>query len=95
MSAGTRDHKYDAILPARVEARLLCIGARSSGFLLFALTAFLWVSLLTWSVTDPSLTHPAGTSTGNAAGPLGAVLSELLLQTLGLGAVVCLLAPVI
>lgn len=95
MSAGTQDHRYDAILPARVEARLLCVGARSSGYLLFALTAFLWVSLLTWSVTDPSLTHPADTSTGNAAGPLGAILSELLLQTLGLGAVVCLLAPMI
>jgi S-DNA-T family DNA segregation ATPase FtsK/SpoIIIE len=95
MSAGTRDHRYDALLPEPVEARLLDLGARSVGLLLLALTVFLWVSLITWSVNDPSLTHPAGTNTGNAAGALGAILSDLLLQLLGLGAVVCLFAPMI
>ena len=95
MAAGSRDQKYDAFLPEPVEARLLGLGARSSGVLVLALTAFLWVSLITWSVNDPSLTHPTGTSTGNAAGPLGAIISDLLLQMLGLGAVASLLAPMI
>ena len=81
--------------PERVKAGLVGLGRRLSGALLLALTALLWLSLLTWSVNDPSLTHQTGNSPGNAAGPLGAILSDLLLQTLGLGAVGCLLAPLI
>jgi len=96
MPPGLRDQSYDALLPERVEARLLGLGARTSGVLLLAITAFIWVSLLTWSVNDPSLTHHAsGARTGNAGGPPGAILSDLLLQMLGLGAVVCLFAPML
>ncbi len=82
MSAGTQDNKYDALFPERVKAGLVTLGRRLSGALLIAFTALLWVSLLTWSVNDPSLTHQTGNSPGNAAGPLGAILSDLLLQTL-------------
>ncbi len=93
MSAGFRDERYDALLPERVEARLLGLGARMGGLVLLAVTGFIWLSLLTWSVNDPSLTHTPGSDAGNAAGPLGAIVSDLLLQLMGLGAVVGLLAP--
>lgn len=93
MSPGLREEKYDALLPERVEARLLGFGARSSGVLMLAVTAFIWLSLLTWSVNDPSLTHPHGAAAGNAGGAVGAVAADLLLQMLGLAAVVCLFAP--
>jgi S-DNA-T family DNA segregation ATPase FtsK/SpoIIIE len=82
-------------LPERVEARLLGLSARSAGGLMLAVTAYLWLSLLTWSVNDPSLTHPTGAGTGNAGGPVGAILSDITLQMLGFGTVVCLFAPMI
>jgi S-DNA-T family DNA segregation ATPase FtsK/SpoIIIE len=93
MSSGHREERYDALLPERVEARLLGLSARSAGGLMLAATGFLWLSLLTWSVNDPSLTHPTGAGTGNAGGPVGAILSDITLQMLGFGAVVCLFAP--
>jgi S-DNA-T family DNA segregation ATPase FtsK/SpoIIIE len=92
---GVREEKFDTLLPERVEARLLGLSARTGGFVLLALIAFVWVSLLTWSANDPSLTISGGARTGNAAGPVGAILSDILLQMLGFGAVACLFAPML
>ncbi len=93
MSSGHREERYDALLPERVEARLLGLSARSAGGFMLAATGYVWLSLLTWSVNDPSLTHPSGAGTGNAGGPVGAILSDITLQMLGFGTVVCLFAP--
>ncbi len=82
-------------MPERVEARLLGLGARSGGAGILIAAGFLWVALITWSVNDPSLTNPSGANTGNAAGPLGAIVSDLLLQMLGFGAVAGLFAPML
>jgi S-DNA-T family DNA segregation ATPase FtsK/SpoIIIE len=90
-----REEKYDALLPERVEARLLGLSARTGGFLILASLAFAWASLLTWSANDPSLTNPGGADTGNTGGPIGAILSDILLQMLGFAAVVCLFAPML
>ena len=90
-----REEKYDALLPERVEARLLGLSARTGGVLILALLAFAWASLLTWSANDPSLTNPGGAGTGNAGGPVGAILSDILIQMLGFGAIVCLFAPML
>ncbi|MBY0224299.1 MAG: DNA translocase FtsK [Hyphomicrobium sp.] len=92
---GFREEKYDALLPESVEARLLGLSARTGGFVLLALLSFVWMSLLTWSANDPSLTISGNAATGNAGGPVGAVLSDILLQMLGFGAVVCLFAPML
>jgi len=92
---GLREEKYDALLPESVEARLLGLSARTGGFLLLALLSFVWISLLTWSANDPSLTISGSAGTGNAGGPVGAILSDILLQMLGFGAVVCLFAPML
>ncbi len=51
------------------------------------------VSLVTWSITDPSLTHATSGNTRNALGPVGAISSDLLMQTLGLAAVLFVLPP--
>ncbi len=90
-----REEQYDALLPERVEARLLGLSARTGGLLILAILAFAWASLLTWSANDPSLTNPGGAGTGNAGGPVGAILSDILIQMLGFGAVVCLFAPML
>ena len=89
-----REEKYDALLPERVEARLLGLTARTGGVLILLFLAFAWASLLTWSANDPSLTSTGG-GTGNAGGPAGAILSDILLQMLGFGAVFALFAPML
>ena len=83
------------LLPQSLEDRILVASARAVGVVLCTVTAVGWISLLTWSVADPSLTHATGGTTSNLLGPGGAVLSDLLLQTLGIGSVFVLLPPAI
>ena len=52
------------------------------------------LSLLTWSAADPSLTHATSGATHNLLGPIGAILSDLLMQMVGLGSVFVFLPPV-
>jgi S-DNA-T family DNA segregation ATPase FtsK/SpoIIIE len=60
--------------------------------LLFA-CALVSISLSTWSVSDPSLAHATSGATRNFFGPVGAILSDLLMQMIGLGAPLFLLPP--
>jgi S-DNA-T family DNA segregation ATPase FtsK/SpoIIIE len=75
------------ILPQPLEERLKGSFARLVGLVLAALTAAGWLSLMSWSAQDPSLTHAAGGATRNWMGPLGAIVSDLLLQSVGLAAI--------
>jgi S-DNA-T family DNA segregation ATPase FtsK/SpoIIIE len=68
--------------------------ARCAGVGLCTAAVAGWLSLLTWSVTDPSLTHATSAETHNLVGRLGAIVSDLLLQLLGLAAVFVLWAPI-
>ena len=54
------------------------------GFVVLAACAAVSVSLLTWSAADPSLTHATSGGARNLLGPLGAILSDMLMQMLGL-----------
>ncbi len=66
---------------------------RFAGSLLLLVVAALWLSVLTWSVADPSLTNATSESTRNLMGPLGAIVSDLFLQTLGTATLVILIVP--
>jgi S-DNA-T family DNA segregation ATPase FtsK/SpoIIIE len=68
---------------------------RLSGALLLVTTAVLWISLVSWSVFDPSLTHATTADARNFAGPIGAVVSDLLFQTLGFAAALALVPPLV
>ncbi len=83
------------LLPQSVEDRLLSWLSRASGVLLLAGAALVWASLVSWSVNDPSLTHATTGEPLNWLGPIGAILSDLLLQTLGFATVVALIAPLL
>ena len=67
------------LLPHPLEERLRGSFSRLVGFVLAVLTAAGWLSLMTWSAQDPSLTHAAGGTTRNLMGPFGAIVSDLLL----------------
>ena len=79
------------LLPASLEARLIGTLGRGLGVVLLLVLAAIWASLVSWSVTDPSLSHATGGPIRNALGAPGAIIADLLLQTLGLAAAIALL----
>ncbi|MFN0219856.1 MAG: DNA translocase FtsK 4TM domain-containing protein [Hyphomicrobium sp.] len=83
------------LLPQSLEDRLLRWLGRLAGAALLAALVVAWASLVSWSVADPSLTHATAAEPQNWVGPAGAILSDLMLQTLGFAAVVALIAPLI
>ena len=83
------------LLPASLEDRLVnWIGRFGGAALLLAIT-LIWLSLLTWSVGDPSLTHATSGKAQNGLGALGAIVSDLFLQMLGFATAIALLAPML
>ncbi len=66
---------------------------RMAGSVQLGACTFLTLSLLSWSVTDPSLTHIASGTVHNWVGPFGAIVSDLLIQVLGIGSIFAILPP--
>jgi len=81
------------LLSFAMEDRLVGWLSRAGGALLLAGVGAAWASLLTWSQSDPSLTHASGGVPGNMLGTAGAIFADVMLNTLGFAAVFVLLAP--
>ncbi|WP_417677807.1 DNA translocase FtsK 4TM domain-containing protein [Roseibium sp.] len=64
------------------------------GLCVIAFAAALAAALATWSVTDPSLNHATEEPVRNALGTPGAVIADILMQTIGLATAV-FLVPVV
>jgi S-DNA-T family DNA segregation ATPase FtsK/SpoIIIE len=93
-------HGYGAdqqrLLPHSVEDRLASWTARCAGAALMLVGLAGWLSLVTWSVSDPSLTHSiAYGPTQNLLGPGGAILSDMMLQLLGMASTILVLTPAV
>ncbi|MEQ1613544.1 MAG: DNA translocase FtsK 4TM domain-containing protein, partial [Hyphomicrobiaceae bacterium] len=95
MAFQSRASDPQRLLPETLEDRILGVVSQGAGGLLCLCAVAGWLSLLSWSLDDPSLTHATSGATRNLLGAPGAVLSDLLLQTLGFAAVFVLLPPVI
>ena len=83
MSLERVGHEPRPLLPDALEERLVAGLLKVAGFALAGSALAGWLSLVTWSAEDPSLTHATSGLTHNWLGPLGAIVSDLLLQTLG------------
>ena len=81
------------LLPASMRTRLQGGLWKLLGFLVLAACAALSASLLSWSAADPSLTRATSGGASNLLGPPGAILSDMLMQMLGLAGVFVLLPP--
>jgi S-DNA-T family DNA segregation ATPase FtsK/SpoIIIE len=68
--------------------------ARLTGIAALGATAFCLAALATWNVADPSFSHATDNPVTNAMAYPGAVVSDILMQFFGLGAVIALLPAV-
>jgi len=92
--AGRRPHVdlLDTESPIKRFLRRNLVGA--AGLSVIGLAAAMAAALATWSVNDPSLNHATGEPVQNALGAPGAIVADLLMQTIGLATAV-FLVPVV
>src|ERR1700749_1601203 len=78
-------------LPAAIREALARRLRDLAGLGLLALSGGVAAALMTWSVQDPSLSHATSRAIRNIAGYPGAIGADLLMQILGLGAIMLIL----
>jgi len=78
-------------LPASIREALARRVRELTGLGLIALCGVAAAALMTWSVQDPSLSHATSRPIRNIVGYSGAIGADLLMQILGLGAIMLIL----
>ena len=78
-------------LPAAIREALARRLRELAGLSLIALSGVAAAALMTWSVQDPSLSHATSRAIRNIVGYPGAIGADLLMQILGLGAIMLIL----
>lgn len=78
-------------LPASIRDALARRLRELAGLSLIALSGVASAALMTWSVQDPSLSHATSRAIRNVLGYPGAIGADLLMQILGLGAIMLIL----
>jgi DNA segregation ATPase FtsK/SpoIIIE, S-DNA-T family len=78
-------------LPAAIRDALARRLRELTGLSLIALSGVAAAALMTWSVQDPSLSHATSRAIRNIVGYPGAIGADLLMQILGLGAIMLIL----
>jgi DNA segregation ATPase FtsK/SpoIIIE, S-DNA-T family len=78
-------------LPASIREALARRLRELAGLALMALSGVAAAALMTWSVQDPSLSHATSRAIRNIVGYPGAIGADLLMQILGLGAIMLIL----
>jgi DNA segregation ATPase FtsK/SpoIIIE, S-DNA-T family len=78
-------------LPASIRDALARRLREIAGLSLIALSGVAATALMTWSVLDPSLSHATSRPIRNIVGYPGAIGADLLMQILGLGAIMLIL----
>src|SRR6201996_3380925 len=78
-------------LPASMREALARRLRECIGLGLIALSGVIAAAMMTWSVNDPSLSHATSRAIRNVVGYPGAIGADLLMQILGLGAIMLIL----
>jgi DNA segregation ATPase FtsK/SpoIIIE, S-DNA-T family len=78
-------------LPASIREALARRLRELAGLALLSLSGVAAAALMTWSVQDPSLSHATSRAIRNIVGYPGAIFADLLMQILGLGAIMLIL----
>jgi hypothetical protein len=82
------------LLPGTLSARFNAWLCGVLGYAVLAVCGACALSLLSWQIADPSLTHAASGPVRNLLGPVGAIVSDLIMQLVGLAGVFVFLPPV-
>jgi hypothetical protein len=82
------------LLPGTLSARFNAWLCGMLGYAVLAVCGACALSLLSWQIADPSLTHAASGPVRNLLGPVGAIVSDLIMQLVGLAGVFVFLPPV-
>src|SRR3981081_3010102 len=78
-------------LPASIREALARRLRELTGLALLSLSGIGAAALMTWSVQDPSMSHATSRAIRNIVGYPGAIFADLLMQILGLGAIMLIL----
>ena len=78
-------------LPASIREALARRLRELAGLALISLSGVATAALMTWSVQDPSLSHATSRAIRNIVGYPGAIGADLLMQIIGLGAIMLIL----
>src|SRR5258708_11378404 len=78
-------------LPAAIRDALAKRLRELAGLSLLSLSGVAAAALMTWSVQDPSLSHATSRAIRNIVGYPGAIFADLLMQILGLAAIMLIL----
>jgi DNA segregation ATPase FtsK/SpoIIIE, S-DNA-T family len=78
-------------LPASIREALARRLRECTGLGLIAMSGVAAAALMTWSVQDPSLSHATSRAIRNVVGYPGAIGADLLMQIIGLGAIMLIL----
>src|SRR5690242_21700922 len=78
-------------LPASIRDALARRLRELMGLALIVLAGIIAAALMTWSVQDPSLSHATSRAIRNVVGYPGAIGADLLMQIVGLGAIMLML----
>src|SRR6476661_10012420 len=82
-------------LPASIRDALTRRLREVAGLCLIGLSGMISAAMMTWSVQDPSLSHATSRAIHNILGYPGAIGADLLMQILGLGAIMLILPTAI
>jgi S-DNA-T family DNA segregation ATPase FtsK/SpoIIIE len=91
MPAMRQSFHVAAFLPDDVRAAIARRLSELGGVALIAVAAALAAALGSWSVQDPSLSHATSAPVRNLLGVPGAILADLLMQLVGVGALALIL----
>src|SRR3979411_2951633 len=78
-------------LPASISEALARRLRELAGLALLSLSGVATAALMTWSVQDPSMSHATSRAIRNIVGYPGAIFADLMMQILGLGALMLIL----
>ncbi|MEM7777589.1 MAG: DNA translocase FtsK 4TM domain-containing protein [Pseudomonadota bacterium] len=83
------------LLPNEMQLLLQEWLTRGMGAAMLVASVVVWLMLVSWQATDPSLTQAVSSGEiQNLLGSVGAIVSDILLQSLGLAAVLMLIGPI-
>ena len=83
MATRTQNVKYNSFLSPKLTAFLQRRASELIGIILFLIGSVLTVGILGYDSSDPSWNHSIASEASNPFGPIGAWVSDLLIQILG------------